>query len=239
MAGVMRSESGDTLPAPWLAFATGLLPLLVVHISYLVSAWSGYVPWCNPYLDGCASISASGRHGFSYIFFKVGMIPAATLLAIYWWECRLWLLRLGDDRRIMMWAMVICGFVSAVFLVLYTLYLGSRGEFYQFMRRIGVIVYFAFSYLAQLLLLARLQRLRLRKLLVLPNYLLRGKMAVVVGLMVFGLASIPIGNFMADKDRIENIVEWWFALMMVSYYFFTWRAWRHARLDMLDWNRPR
>ncbi|MBV1930825.1 MAG: hypothetical protein KUG71_03835 [Porticoccaceae bacterium] len=216
----------------WLALATGLLPVVVVHISYVASALGGYVPWCNIYVDGCVSISASGRHGFSYVFFKLGMIPAAALLAAFWWQCRLWLRRLGDHSNGIEWAMVVCGLLSATFLVLYTVYLGSRGEIYQFMRRTGVIVYFSFSYLAQLLLLARLQRLRLCGVLVLPDYVLRGKMTLAVGLMVFGLVSIPVGNFIPDKDRLENIIEWWFALMMVSYYFFTWRAWCHTRLGV-------
>ncbi len=222
----------------WLALATGLLPFVVVHIAFIASAIQGYIPSCNPYLDGCASISASGRHGFSYIFFKMGMIPAALLLAAFWVICRLWLLQLGDKNILVLWLVAICGVVSAVFLVLYTVYLGSEGDFYPFMRRIGVIVYFAFSYLAQLLLLARLQRLQMQKLSALPRFVLTGKTMLVGGLMIFGLASIPVRNFvddqLVDKDRVENIIEWWFSLMMVGYYFLTWFAWRvcNIRLHM-------
>ncbi len=220
----------------WLALATGLLPFVVVHIAFIASAIQGYIPACNPYLDGCASISASGRHGFSYIFFKMGMIPAALLLAVFWLVCRLWLLQLGDKNILVLWLVAICGGVSAVFLVLYTVYLGSEGDFYRFMRRIGVIVYFAFSYLAQLLLLARLQRLKMQNLSVLPGFVLTGKTMLVGGLMIFGLASIPVGNFvddqLMDKDRVENIIEWWFSLMMVCYYFLTWFAWRACKIRL-------
>jgi hypothetical protein len=218
----------DSFSLSWLALVTGLAPLLVVHIAFFGSVLGEYVPLCNPYLDGCASISASGRHGFSYVFFKVGMIPAAFLLAAFWLVCWRWLLQLGEDSSAMLCVMIFSGVISAVFLILYTIYLGSRGEFYQFMRRTGVVVYFSFSYLAQLVLLARLQKLQQRRLVLLPPYILQGKLIIVSGLMVFGLASIPVGNFIADKDRLENIVEWWFALTMVSYYFFTWQAWRHT-----------
>ncbi|HAD10347.1 MAG TPA: hypothetical protein DCF62_12765 [Porticoccaceae bacterium] len=214
----------------WLALAVFVVPLVVVHVAYLASVIGGYVPLCNPYVDGCASISASGRHGFSYVFFKLGMIPVAVLLALFWIACRQWLLLLGDENRFLLAAIVIIGVISAVFLVLYTIYLGSRGDFYRFMRRTGVMVYFAFSYLAQMLLLARIQRLRMAGRLVLPAYIPQGKMALVCGLFVIGLASIPVSNFMVDKDRLENVIEWTFSLMMVSYYFFTWRAWRHSGL---------
>ena len=215
----------------WLALAVGVLPFVVVHISFVASGINGYVPLCNPYFDGCASISASGRHGFSYIFFKFGMIPAAVLLAAFWVLCGQWLRLLGDQSTIIQWVMVFIGCTSAVFLVLYTVYLGSRGDFYQFMRRTGVTVYFSFSYLAQLLLLARLQRLQRHHLIALPVYILRSKTIIVSALLIFGLVSIPVANLMIDKamidkDRMENIIEWFFSLLMISYYFFTWLAWR-------------
>lgn len=227
-----RSEPEAPYSLAWLALAVCLLPLVVVHIAYLASVIGGYVPLCNPYVDGCASISASGRHGFSYLFFKLGMIPAAILLALFWIACRQWLLLLGDENRFLLTAMVIAGVVSAIFLVLYTVYLGSRGDFYRFMRRTGVIVYFAFSYLAQMLLLARMRRLQMAGRLYIPAYIPRVKMMLISGLLVFGLASIPVSGFMADKDRAENVIEWWFSLLMVSYYVFTWLAWRHSGLSV-------
>ena len=241
----MDKSQGELTPGvyslAWLALAVGVLPFVVVHISFAVSGISGYVPLCNPYLDGCASISASGRHGFSYFFFKFGMILAAVLLAAFWVVCGQWLRLLGDRLTIMQWVMVFTGCTSAVFLVLYTVYLGSRGDFYQFMRRTGVTFYFSFSYLAQLLMLARLQRLQRHHLITLPAYILRSKTIIVSALLVFGLASIPVTNLMMDKammekDRMENIIEWFFSLLMISYYFFTWLAWRQTGLSLS--NKP-
>ena len=46
----------------WLALLTGLLPLLVVNIAYVMSAGGGHIPQCIPYLQGCTSISAAGRY---------------------------------------------------------------------------------------------------------------------------------------------------------------------------------
>jgi hypothetical protein len=215
----------------WLALLTGLLPFCVVNLSYLGSASAGHVSWCFPYLQGCTSISAAGRYGLSYFFFKAGMIPAALVMGAFWIACRRWLLRLGDTDGRMLRAMACLGFISAGFLILYTVFLGSKGDVYNFMRRTGVIVYFSFSYLAQLILLARLQHLQAKKLIDIPAYITQGKMFVVVGLLVIGLGSIPISNFVVDKHRPENAVEWSYALLMVTYYFFTWRACRHIALQ--------
>lgn len=210
----------------WVALLSGLLPFAVVHVCYAVSVWQGYIPACVPYLEGCTSISAAGRHGAGYFLFKAGMLPAAVVLAMFWLLCREWLLGLGDRPGIELRAMVWVGLTAAAFLALYTVFLGSKGDFYNFMRRFGVTVYFSFSYLAQLLLLARLHRLAQSDRLLLPEWVLRGKLGIAVVLMVIGLASIPVKNFMADPDRLENAIEWIFALLMVSYYLLSWRAWR-------------
>jgi hypothetical protein len=212
----------------WLAFWTGFLPLLVGNLAYLGSALGGNIPLCFPYLQGCTSISAAGRYGLSYFFFKAGMIPAAVLLAAFWFACRRWLLALGAQDGRLVRAMVVVGCTSAAFLILYTVFLGSKGDFYNLMRRYGVTVYFSFSYLAQLMLLSRLRQLRTAGQLELPDYILRGKLALAVALLALGLGSIPISNFVVEKDRPENAVEWMFSLLMVSYYLLTWRAWRHS-----------
>src|SRR5690606_26179245 len=120
-----------------VALATWLLPLLTVHASYLLSATAGLIPLCIPYIDGCTSISASGRYGWAYFLFKAGMLPAAVFIGAFWWLCRHWLLILGDRDGPALKAIAAVGLLAAVFLALYTVFLGSRGEFYSFMRRFG------------------------------------------------------------------------------------------------------
>lgn len=227
MADSMRNPKSEIFTIGRLALLTGLLPFCVVNLAYIGSAAAGHLGWCFPYLQGCTSISATGRYGLSYFFFKAGMIPAAIVMGMFWLACRRWLLTLGDVDGRMVRAMAYLGCISAAFLILYTIFLGSKGDAYNFMRRTGVIVYFSFSYLAQLMLLARLKHLRAAQIIDIPLYITKGKMAVVVAMLVLGLGSIPISNFVVDKHQPENAVEWCYALLMVSYYFFTWRACRH------------
>jgi len=210
----------------WLALWTGLLPFIVINLAYLGSAIGGHIPSCIPYVTGCTTISSVGRYALSYYFFKAGMIPAAVLLAGFWIICRRWLIVLGDNNRVMAKSIAVLGILAAVFLVLYTVFLGSRGDFYYLMRRFGVTLYFGFSGLAQILLLARLQRLRAKGAHQIPGRLLRLMLLVLLGLLIIGLASIPISNFIVDKHQPRNIVEWNFALLMSGYYLLVWRAWR-------------
>jgi hypothetical protein len=220
-----RTASDNRLALHRIALWTGLLPFLVINLAYLGSALGGHIPLCIPYLEGCTSISSAGRYGISYFFFKAGVIPSAVLLAIYWALAYRWLLQLGDDSNRTVRAMRLLGVLAAAFLVLYTVFLGSKGDFYNLMRRYGVNLYFAFSGLAQILLLARLKILRERGVVSIPAPLLRTKLLLLIALLVVGLASIPISNFIVDKHRPRNIVEWNFALLMISYYVVTWRMW--------------
>jgi hypothetical protein len=105
-------------------------------------------------------------------------------------------------------------------------FLGHKGDFYNLMRRFGVNLFFGFSGLAQIMLLARLDRLRRQGRSRIPEQLLRLMLLMLIGLLIIGLASIPISNFIVDKKQPRNIVEWNFALLMISYYIVVWRAWR-------------
>ncbi len=215
----------------WVALASALVPLAVANVCYLVSATAGHIPLCVPYVEGCTSISASGRYGMAYWLFKAGMLPSAGLLALFWVLCYRWLRSLADPRRRTDTVILWLGVTSAAFLVLYTVFLGSKGDFYNLMRRYGVTVYYSFGYLAQLILLQRLRRLTQQGALRLPPWLLRTKTGVLLSLLIMGLVSIPVSNFWIEKDIVENVLEWNFSWVLVSYYVLTWRAWQICGYD--------
>ena len=220
------ASPSQTVELSALALANGLLPLVVINLCYLISATVGHIPLCFPYLEGCTSISAAGRYGLTYFLFKGTIIPAGALVCLYWWLCARWLKSVGEDSHQAQQLLSFLGNLAGVFLILYAVFLGSPGDFYSFMRRFGVTVFFGCSGLTQLILLQRLYRLKLEKGLVLPAFVLPGKMLVAMALLVVGLASIPVKNFVADADAVANAVEWNFALLMQCFYLLTWRAWK-------------
>ncbi|MEE4110897.1 MAG: hypothetical protein V2I24_16210, partial [Halieaceae bacterium] len=74
-----------------VAAGCALLPFVAVHIAYLLAADAGQVPWCNPYVDSCTSISATGRQPPASFVFKGVMLPCAMLIAVFWWLQWRWL----------------------------------------------------------------------------------------------------------------------------------------------------
>lgn len=180
-----------------LALATGLWPILAVHVAYLISAQAGLVPWCFVYGEGCTSISRAARHGLANLWFKLTMLPYCWLLIAYWWRAA----QLSAARRLRwVWRL---GLVGALFLAIYVGALGVEGELYQWMRRYGITVYFSFTVLALMLLASVFAR---------KARLLTALCAVM---LLLGLASLPLQHMAGDHDAAVNALEWTYALLMM------------------------
>jgi hypothetical protein len=201
-----------------------VLPVLAVHLAWWLSLRDGHVPAGVPYFDGSFSISRAARHGWGNDVFKLLMLPCAALQALAWLLLRQWLRSLGVERAAPLpWL----GLLAAAFLGLYAVYLGSDGDVYRTLRRYGVTVYFAATYIALLLALRvlPLEASRLR----------RHWLVVALAMLALGLGSVATGALVADadlKDRLENLLEWqlglWLTAMFVAW---TW-AWRGLYLEL-------
>ena len=223
MADATHSRDGVAL---WpLAMLVALLPALVTHIAWALSLQAGHIPWCIPYLEGCTSISRAARHGLGNDLFRMVMLPSAALQALFWLAVAAWL-RSGGARvaASVPWL----GLLAALFLALYATFLGSEGEVYRMLRRYGVTVYFAATYIA---LLTCLRGLAQARGVADPAY--RPLLVVALGMLALGVLSTAATAVVGShelKDRIENVLEWHLGLWLSAMFLvFAWR-WRRERL---------
>lgn len=204
-ASTIRNRS---IPLWWLALAAALIPLLTIHITFAVAILEGYISWCIPYWDSCTSISRTGRYGTAYFIFKGAMLPAAVLGTLFWWLNSLWLLQLGASGRGQLWVPWL-GLVACVALAAYTLALGHEGEGFNLIRRIGVVLYFSLTYIAQLLISSALKgRPRWRK---------SGKRLLWLSevTLAVGIFSVILTAAAPDLySQIDNAFEWVLALLI-------------------------
>jgi hypothetical protein len=202
----------------YVPLVTGFWPILAIHTTYLVSAYEGFAPWCFPYIDSCTSISATGRHGTAFFIFKGMMLPSAILLIVYWALTYEWLKQLGD-RQLLAATVSTIGMIGAILLIVYVVALGAAGDEFRLQRRIGVIVYFTFTYLAQLLLVWRIGKLRsnepTRMLLLLASYFL----------LATGLFTLLLDATIDNYDDYEDAFEWVLALVIHLFFLVTWKSW--------------
>ncbi|MGD8347556.1 MAG: hypothetical protein PVI83_09940 [Lysobacterales bacterium] len=204
-----------------ILYAVALLPVVAVVTAYQLNIHAGdaldprFV--CNPYWDGCVSISRAARSGPGLHLFRALMMPCAALLFFGWFLVREWLAAQDAASPRSARAVFALGAVGAVFLVVYVAWLGTDGDLYRWLRRYGVILYFAGTGLAQLLLLRLLWPLRKT----LAGGRLRTPILVLTVLVsmqwAMGVASLAKALFLGDPDlvdRIENVIEWLYALPM-------------------------
>ncbi|MFV0275677.1 MAG: hypothetical protein ACK5HY_00595 [Parahaliea sp.] len=211
-------------PRP-VALWAALLPFLGIHLSYLVAASHGAVDWCLPYVDSCTSISATGRQPPASYLFRATLLPAAAVLFAYWWLNHAWLGVLLPCSRARHW-MLGLALVASLGLVAYVSVLGEAGEHWRRQRRIGVVLFFSFSYLCQLLLVAQLRRAGplapgLRR-------LVDSMLAVCVLLLLLGLATVAWDAWDERSYKaVEDAFEWNLSLLLqanVLLGYFLWRC---------------
>jgi hypothetical protein len=211
--------------------ATGLLPIIAIHICYLLGIEYASLPACIPYLDGCTSISAAGRYPPASYLFKAVMMPCSVLLCIYWVLNAAWLRAMDSavgQSATRYNAISVFGIAGAISLVVYVSFLGTSEPFYEFMRRFGVYLYFLFSVIAQLWLAVATMRMSRRTE---SNSLRRVALAQLflsISPFAIGILNLVLKAVLEDSGQAENVIEWIFALMMQLYFLLSFVAWRRS-----------
>lgn len=206
------------LPAHGLAWWAGVVPVLATIAAYAVNGWIEPVALadayrCLPWTDGCVTVSRAVRSGPGLPLFRALLLPTAVAAALAWWLTARWLMLARHAAPVRAAVVGVMGALGAVFLVLYVGWLGVDGPWPGWLRRYGVTVYFGLTALAQLLLLWALWPPR--------NHgaglsgPLRWLGACVAVEWLGGVLSVGKRLLLADPalmDRVENLIEWWFAL---------------------------
>ncbi|MEX2494937.1 MAG: hypothetical protein WD448_02555 [Woeseia sp.] len=215
-----------------LPLLAGLIPLVAVSTSYWIAIHTAGIPSCNPFLDGCTSVSATGRHPPASYLFKGTMLPQSIILCCYWLFNVAWLrataVAAGQSPR---GASVVgtFGVTGSLFLIIYVTFLGTEAPFYEFMRRYGVYLYFLLSVIAQILLASKI--LPLAHQLRLPRLIALTRLQLLLGWFPFALGALNLllKAILEDSGPAENRIEWIFALQMQLYFLVTFFSWQETR----------
>ncbi len=215
MAGLPNREPG-ALPLWPVALLAGLLPLVATVLAASLSMQQGLVPACNPFWDGCTSISRAARYELPNILFRALMLPAATLQALVWVAVARWLIQCGAAGRGVAWIAPL-GVVAGIALVVYGSFLGTEGPIYRWLRQYGTVAYFGFTCLNLLLTGNAVQALVRVRRLFMPRGLEHAMVALASTLVLLGLGNAIVAAAFGEplKGRVENVTEWWGALIFV------------------------
>lgn len=198
-----------------------LIPLVGINLAYWIGAQNNVLPSCIPYLDGCTSISSTGRYPPGDRLFRATLLPYAAILAITWYFAVLWLKSVQPRSRAAP-VIIISGVTGAIALVMYVSYLASNDPFYEVMKTYGIYFYFVGTALAQLVLSLALDRSPIQ----------RAMVWVIVTPFALGLINLVQKVVLGSLNSNENRIEWIASLLMQVWFVLLWIAWRQTQFDV-------
>jgi hypothetical protein len=205
----------------------GIAPVVGVSLAYWLGVNSDVLPSCVPFIDGCTSISATGRKMPGSLLFRAVMLPQSVLLLFVWYFAARWLRGIAPSSKAPD-TIVYSGMIGALALVLYVTFLGTKAPFYEFMRRFGIYFYFLGTATAQLTLAIALLNYARRSA---AGSLQRLAIAMLwlCGLpFVLGVLNMILKSVLDNADYAENRIEWISALLMQGYFIVVYFAWRNT-----------
>jgi hypothetical protein len=223
------------LPLWPLPLVAGLLPAVAGLIAWQLSTRLELIPACNPFIDGCVSISRAARHGLPNHLFRAIVLPAAVLQGLTWWLAAVWLRELALLAPVRARVLAATGAVAAIFLVLYGTFLGTEGELYRWFRRFGIWFYFGLTAIALVVVVGLIARAAQRGSRALSRRFGRTVLAMSWVLLALGLASVFSPLAVRDEvahDRFTNVLEWWGALLITLFFAALARAWLRTRFAL-------
>ena len=211
-----------------LPFFIGISAIFSGNLAYLVSLNEGFVDACFPYLEGCTSISKTGRNGLASILFKLTILPVMTLLSAYWIISFTTLKQNILNKILRNRVMMTSGLIGSLFGILYAAFLGSDGDIYQLLRRFGIYFFFLGTYIAQILEVIQLSTNPIIK--ESNSFQLMKLVVILIGLII--LISTPFYGFLEDDDWLENVLEWNITFLIFFYFILSGVLWRKPTLRM-------
>ena len=127
------------------------LIFVAINVCFVMAASYGHIPWCFPYLEGCASISKASRHIPEAQIYRIAIMISAAMMAGYWVLCGSWLRQLYNDfgqtgsqslREPSQWVFVYVGIIASVGLAVNALLIEDSVDAFKIIRRVFVGIFF-------------------------------------------------------------------------------------------------
>ena len=179
-----------------------------------------------PYLDGSLSISRASRTFPQFLVFKPGMVITAILLCFYWYKNNLLINHFKKtDTKINFF--MVCGILSAIFLIIHSLLLGLETDIkiFKFLRRVVLLSFVVFEIIAQGLLVHNFFKLKQQLNNLFNPFFLKLKIILISILVFVALASIPV-LIKSGNIHFKHGLEWNYFIGVILFYLLTHFFWK-------------
>lgn len=207
-----------------LSLWAAILPLATFNVSYLIAAGLEHVPACIPYIEGCTSVSSTGRHLPESLIVKAGLLPSAAILLLFWYRCAAFL-QLGGRGSSWVAAMRVIGTLVAISLIVYGVTLGLKEPLYRDIRRIAIDGFALSNFASQLLFVIAYRPVRIAA----TRTLFRWLVVLCLALPALGIISEVAKILGAPRHAANNIIAWNAAVLLCAFLITVGQLWhRHG-----------
>jgi hypothetical protein len=225
----IRSLSLWIFLIPFVTVNTCLLISINYHLfetTFFSVDQIGRSKFAIPYLDGSLSISRASRTFPQFLVFKPGMVITAILLCFYWYKNNLLINHFKKtDNKIN--SFMVCGILSAIFLIIHSLLLGIETDIkiFKFLRRVVLLSFIIFEIIAQGLLVYNFFKSKQQLNNFFNSFFLKLKIILVSVLIFVALVSIP---FLIKSGNIhfKHGLEWNYFIGVILFYLLTHFFWK-------------
>ena len=222
--------------SPWIFF----IPLLAINLCLIISQNHellestifkvdeiGKSRFSIPYLDGSLSISRASRTFPQYLIFKPSMFLTAILLYYYWINNNNLVNKLKSTN--INYKFKIFGILSAVFLVIHSIFLGIKFDIqlYKLMRRVVLLLFIVFEIIAQSILVYHFYKIKDKLDELINKKILLLKIILVSILATVALLSLPI-LLTKGNTHFKHSLEWNYFVGVITFYFLSRFFWRRT-----------
>lgn len=190
---------------PWFKFGPILILLLYwlgSAAGYIFSYIGEFVPWCVPHVEGCTSISRTGRFGTSFYIFKFTMIPVACLAFVYWLDMARWNRVSVPNGHFLNFAPAILGCLGAIALLLQMSVLGIECGICRSIRSYSTSTFFLLMFIAQWFAWFRIRKQSER------NWVSVLYLTLCCLLSIDFVLFVVVPNVLENTRALENSIAW-------------------------------
>ena len=197
--------------------------ILITQFQELFPDQEQIIHWTLPYIDGGASISRTVRPYPSWLIFKPAMFLTSFLLIKYWiYNAKI--IETFDANHKNIRKFLFFGIASAIALTIHSIFLGIKfdNDLYKLFRRIIMLLFIIFEVTAQAYLVNTLYSYKEKLNKYINQIYLKGKIILVLTLIVVGIITIPIISWPGDKFKfVKHGLEWNYFIGVISFYLLT------------------
>jgi len=222
-----------------VCLVAAVLPLLTFAVSYLLSAAGGHVDWCNPYIDGCTTITATGIYYPGAYVLRGGIVSSAVVFVLWWYCTHIWLKDVKDPDpgwgiKLLIWVASLASLTLVASMVILgeNMVPSSDHRGLWNFHSITAVVFFVFTSVCQIIM--TLYMWRHRDVLSTTGFRISTKMLLAV-IQALILAVLIVALILGkETDWLINTSEWWIATLCSLFYLTSYSDWKAFRLMRLE-----